>query len=1175
MATIRTRSGRIRRGISIAAAAFSLAVVAPTIQPVVAPQIAAVANAETTMTAEETAAIKASAIDADAIAAGTITKASQLGYAGKFAGQINGHVYEAHPNGNPGSTYDNGNIPVTGQTVYLQLREPRKDGKMSESPWFKAKTHDLDSVIAGNGGKGTYAFKGKDGERLSWTDEDGEIHRYYAHRHQEYRLWIDNYTNPRTGNTMIPMRQTGGLSVGEWVKSGDQLLGSFQYAGTSMQKTALFMYEAPHEALIADNVSASEGKTLNRSGAQTTGENDFIAGRVWLETGAGDQNLTAGNGPRWDATTKGGDPLATGYKVWATVLSNEGYTQLSQLMESERAENQVAATQKQLKEHPEYLQQTKVDTVNEEGFYTLRFDTLDSGRPNMKRIYMWVTDKDNNVVPSYSSFVKPLFVAPNNVVIGSWRTSSLEAQWRDERQGWAAADFAVAPQDIKSKLPNLDPEVESNDAAKNDPAAQAQTIRMGEKADPTKSIKDFDALPEGTKAEFAEPIDTTTPGEKTTKVIVTYPDGSTDEIPVTVTVADSDAASHNPGYSPASGEAGQSVEVPQTSDESLPEGTTFSINKADVPEGFTATVDENGTVSVTPNEGVANNTSAEIPVTVTYPDGTKDTAPVNFTVGKDGDEDGITDADETSGALNEKFGNKPTDPTKADSDNDGLNDGEEIHGNPQVPSITVTDKDGKQKVISGPFYTDPNKADSDGDGVSDADELANGTDPTNPDTDGDGVKDGEDTHPADGTNGAGGTDSDKKDSDGDGLSDAQENAGNPQVDSITYVDKNGVSNVISGPFKTDPNKADTDGDGLDDGFELAHGTNPLEADTDGDGVPDGEDKYPADGTKSRDEVPSDPKTTDSDGDGLTDAQENAGNPDYPSITITDKNGSDKVIKGPFKTDPNKQDTDGDGVPDGLELANGTDPTNPDTDGDGVNDGEDGVPNDGTRTTIGGDPISKDAPSWKDGTVQPGGEVKIDNNGGALPKDHKVTVTINGKEVPEDKVKDYVTIDENGNMTVKPGDAKSGQTIKVTVSDKNGKELGTVSISVGLSEKQQNVCIGASAASAVPLLLLVPLALGLGLAGQSPEARAIADGFNQQIEQINVGIQKSLGIFNPELAATFRNQIAPHLGNIAVAAGFIATIALLAGLATTQCIPGETNLSSGDDAATDKTPEANA
>ena len=129
--------------------------------------------------------------------------------------------------------------------------------------------------------------------------------------------------------------------------------------------------------------------------------------------------------------------------------------------------------------------------------------------------------------------------------------------------------------------------------------------------------------------------------------------------------------------------------------------------------------------------------------------------------------------------------------------------------------------------------------------------------------------------------------------------------------------------------------------------------------------------------------------------------------------------------------------------------------------------------------------------------------------------------------------------------------------------------------MGLSEKQQNVCIGASAASAVPLLLLVPLALGLGLAGQSPEARAIADGFNQQIEQINVGIQKSLGIFNPELAATFRSQIAPHLGNIAVAAGFIATIALLAGLATTQCIPGETNLSSGDDAATDKTPEANA
>lgn len=48
------------------------------------------------------------------------------------------------------------------------------------------------------------------------------------------------------------------------------------------------MYEAPAEALIADHVSESEGEAFNRSGAQTTGENDFIAGRVWLETGAGD-----------------------------------------------------------------------------------------------------------------------------------------------------------------------------------------------------------------------------------------------------------------------------------------------------------------------------------------------------------------------------------------------------------------------------------------------------------------------------------------------------------------------------------------------------------------------------------------------------------------------------------------------------------------------------------------------------------------------------------------------------------------------------------------------------------------------------------------------------------------------------------------------------------------------
>lgn len=67
-------------------------------------------------------------------------------------------------------------------------------------------------------------------------------------------------------------------------------------------------------------------------------------------------------------------------------------------------------------------------------------------------------------------------------------------------------------------------------------------------------------------------IDTSVPGATTTMVIVSYPDGSKDTVPVTVTVSDSDAAAHYPGFSPASGEAGETVTVLQTGEKCLPGG---------------------------------------------------------------------------------------------------------------------------------------------------------------------------------------------------------------------------------------------------------------------------------------------------------------------------------------------------------------------------------------------------------------------------------------------------------------------------------------------------------------------------------------------------------------------------------------------------------------------------
>jgi outer membrane protein OmpA-like peptidoglycan-associated protein len=160
--------------------------------------------------------------------------------------------------------------------------------------------------------------------------------------------------------------------------------------------------------------------------------------------------------------------------------------------------------------------------------------------------------------------------------------------------------------------------------------------------------------------------------------------------------------------------------------------------------------------------------------------------------------------------IEEQFGTNPYNP---DTDNDGLNDGEEVNTYKTDPLKADTDGDGLkdgEEVMK--YKTDPSKADSDGDGLNDGDEVMKyKTDPLKADTDGDGLNDGDEVMKYK-------TDPLKADTDGDGLKDGDE--------------------VMK--YKTDPLKADTDGDGLKDGDEvMKHKTDPLKADTDGGTVDDG------------------------------------------------------------------------------------------------------------------------------------------------------------------------------------------------------------------------------------------------------------------------------------------------------------------------------------------------
>ncbi len=159
----------------------------------------------------------------------------------------------------------------------------------------------------------------------------------------------------------------------------------------------------------------------------------------------------------------------------------------------------------------------------------------------------------------------------------------------------------------------------------------------------------------------------------------------------------------------------------------------------------------------------------------------------------DTDDDGVTDAQETSGARNPWPGGfigmaapgDPTDPADPDSDDDGLSDGLEIG------------TDGGNRAGTG---TDPNDADTDDDGVGDATEIASGTDARNPDTDLDQVDDG--------TEADLGTDPDVADSDFDGATDGAERAAgtDPLVSSVTGVEATGpfhFTDVPAGAYYED------------------------------------------------------------------------------------------------------------------------------------------------------------------------------------------------------------------------------------------------------------------------------------------------------------------------------------------------------------------------------------
>ena len=210
-------------------------------------------------------------------------------------------------------------------------------------------------------------------------------------------------------------------------------------------------------------------------------------------------------------------------------------------------------------------------------------------------------------------------------------------------------------------------------ADENDPTPKDQTVNVGETPDPKGSIGNVGDLPDGTKFEYKTPVDTSTPGDKTTTVVVTYPDGSKDEVPVTVKVVDprTDADKNTPAPKE------QTVNVGETPD---PKGSIGNVG--DLPDG---TKFEYKTPVATSTPGDKTTT-----VVVTYPDGSKDEVPVTIKV-----VDPSTDADRNTPTVKEQTVNKGETPDAKNSiGNVGdLPDGTKFEYKTPVDTSTPGDKE--------------------------------------------------------------------------------------------------------------------------------------------------------------------------------------------------------------------------------------------------------------------------------------------------------------------------------------------------------------------------------------------------------------------------------------------------------------------------------------------------
>ncbi|MDO4680449.1 MAG: Rib/alpha-like domain-containing protein [Aerococcus sp.] len=216
----------------------------------------------------------------------------------------------------------------------------------------------------------------------------------------------------------------------------------------------------------------------------------------------------------------------------------------------------------------------------------------------------------------------------------------------------------------------------AGDAEKITPQSQDITVKPGQKPIAGDGIANKADLPGGTKLEWKTPVDTTEEGTQTGTIVVTYPDGSTDAVDVTIHVVKPDADKYTPETQDITVKPGETPDANDaiTNKDKLPEGTDIHWKE---PVDTTKPGDQTGKIEIT------------------YPDGSKDEVDVPVHVVNP-----ETDADKYTPETQDitvKPGEIP-DANDAITNKDKLPEGTDIHWKEPVDTTKPGDQTGKIEI---------------------------------------------------------------------------------------------------------------------------------------------------------------------------------------------------------------------------------------------------------------------------------------------------------------------------------------------------------------------------------------------------------------------------------------------------------------------------------------------